>query len=142
MTVATVRARTCENAPTVFRNGKNSIYLQKKGKKKNDIFRKKIESMYPGIGEVPEDELERYMEYCDKAPFACRRYQDFKTFNELKEKCRKKGLESVIFRGDVFNVTKGHHNEDWNDGHPVGYDYILVSTKYGPFQYTDSRGVI
>ena len=118
-------------------------YLCKKERSmKNEIYKKKIESMYPRIGDVPETDLEAYMEYCDKAPAKSKDYQSFKAFNEMKEKCRKKGLESILFRSDVINVSKGTYKEAWNDGHNLEYDYILVTTNYGSFRYTKGGAII
>jgi len=108
----------------------------------SEFLKRKIESMYPGIYDIPETEQESYMEYCDKAPAKSRDYQSFKKFNEMKEKCRKKGLESILFRNDVINVSKGHYKEGWNDGHDVEYDYIEVATEYGNFRVTKGNCII
>ena len=122
---------------------KISPYLCKKERSmENDIFKKKILSMYRDIDKVPELELEDYMNYCDKAPANSKDYQSFKTFNEMKEKCRKKGLESILFRSDVIGVAKDHYKEGWGGPHDVEYDYILVSTKYGNFRYTKSGMIL
>lgn len=99
-----------------------------------DFIEKKIELLYPGIYEVREDfgdnEAEEYMEYCEQTTPRYKTYQAFKMFREVKEQCRTKGLESVIFRQDVLGVEKCH------------YHYIKVDTVYGSFRYTKDRKLL
>ena len=66
----------------------------------NDIFKKKILTMYRDIDKVPELELEDYMNYCDKAPANSKDYQSFKMFNEMKEKYGIQGIPDTIFTND------------------------------------------
>ena len=105
-------------------------------------IKNKIEKLYPGIFDVPEVDVDEYMKYCDEYNPTAKNYQSFKKFNEMKEKCRKKGLESILFRKDVINVSKGHYKEGWNDGHDVEYDYIEVATEYGNFRVTKGNCII
>lgn len=105
-------------------------------------IKNKIEKLYPGIFEVPEADVDEYMKYCDECNPTAKNYQDFKTFRELKEKCRKKGIASIMFRKDVASFHKCHYHEGWNDGHDVDYDFITVCTDYGTFKYTKGHQIL
>lgn len=106
-------------------------------------IKNKIEKLYPGIFEVPEEDVDAYMDYCDSSCNSkVKNYQSFKTFRDMKEKCRNKGIESIMFRKDVIGLSKDHHHESWNDGHDVDYDYITVNTEYGTFAYTKNHQIL
>lgn len=109
----------------------------------NPAIKNMVKTLYPEIFEVSEEDIDAYMDYCDSScnPTA-KNYQAFKMFRELKEKCRIKGIESIMFRKDVIGFSKGHYHESWNDGHDVDYDYITVNTEYGTFKYTKNRQVL
>ena len=103
----------------------------------NETIKRKIDNLYPGVYDIPQEDVDEYVKYCDQAPVHAKSYNDFKTFNEMKEKCRKKGIESIMFRDDVVNVTKsvmflGDRNS---------FDIIVVNTKYGVFRYSKDRQI-
>ena len=103
----------------------------------NETIKRKIDSLYQGVYDIPQEDVDAYVKYCDQAPVHAKSYNDYKTFNERKEKCRKKGIESIMFRDDVVNVTKAvmFPNER------SSVDVIVVSTKYGVFRYSKDRQI-
>lgn len=103
----------------------------------NETIKRKIDSLYPGVYDIPQEDVDAYVKYCDQAPAYAKRYNDFKTFNEMKEKCRKKGIESIMFRDDVVNVTK----TVMFPGTSTSIEVILVNTKYGVFRYSKDRQI-
>lgn len=109
----------------------------------NPAIKNMISTLYPGIFEVPEEDIDAYMDYCDSSCNSeMKNYQSFKMFRELKEKCRIKGIESIMFRKDVRSFQKFHHREEWNDTHDVDYDLIKVFTDYGTFKYTEDHRIL
>lgn len=105
-------------------------------------IKNKIEKLYPGIYDVREEDVNDYISYCENCNPPAKNYQAFKMFRELKEKCRNKGIESIMFRKDVTSFHKCHCHEGWNDGHDVDYDFITVCTDYGTFKYTKDRRIL
>lgn len=108
----------------------------------NHIIKDKIEKLYPGIHDVREEDVNDYIAYCDNCDPTVKNYQAFKMFQELKEKCRIKGIESIMFRKDVRSFQKFHCREGWNDTHDVNYDLIKVFTDYGTFKYTKDHRIL
>lgn len=108
----------------------------------NPAIKNKIEKLYPGIDDVREEDVNDYISYCDNCGPTVKNYQNFKMFQGLKEKCRIKGIDSIMFRKDVISFHKCHYHEGWNDGHDVDYDYITVNTEYGTFKYTEDHRVL
>ena len=103
----------------------------------NETIKRKIDSLYPGVYDIPPEDVDEYVKYCDQTSANAKSYNDFKTFNEMKEKCRKKGIESIMFRNDVLNVTKAlMFTDDRNY-----FDVIVVNTKYGVFRYSKDRQI-
>ena len=111
---------------------------------KIDLVNDRLNFKYPDINKlvtdnsVSEEDIKNYMNYCDtvKNP-AVKNYTCYNTFKELKEKCKKKGLESIIFRKDVIGVTKNHYSGDRD--YPACY-YLTIDTLYGSFQYGNRVG--
>lgn len=104
---------------------------------KEDILKQAIRAFYPDYEKVVadesinEEETKRYFYYCATAPINKRSYNDFKTFNEMKEKARTKGIESIMFRSDVLSIEKDTIPNGNNGPMPI----FRVKTAYGPFTY-------
>lgn len=117
--------------------------------KKSDLVLSMIEKNYPDINElinnseISEDVVKEYIEYCDNQYIHAgyKRYVWFKVYKELKQKCKTKGIESILFRSDVLNVKKKHQDGDSRNGYP-DYDYIEVETLYGKFEYQKSKTIV
>ena len=98
-------------------------------------------AFYPDYEKVVNDEsispteAKMYFNYCASAPINKRSYNDFKTFMEMKEKARKNGIESIMFRSDVTAVEREFINGEDN----VSYVAYRVRTAYGPFFYYKGR---
>jgi len=104
---------------------------------KEEIFKMSVIAIYPDYEKVMEYEViteaeaRNYFHYCVTAPINKRSYNDFKTFNEMKEKARTKGIESIMFRSDVLSIEKDTIPDGNNGPMPI----FRVKTAYGPFTY-------
>lgn len=97
----------------------------------------KLEKIYPGIVEAAQyfdgNEINSYIDFVDNCPKSCPKdINTWRTYEELKNKCLKKGVESILFRKDVLNVSKKHFEGDRD--YP-SYDYLVIETIYGSFEY-------
>ena len=98
-------------------------------------------AFYPDYEKVVNDEsispteAKMYFNYCASAPINKRSYNDFKTFMEMKEKARTKGIESIMFRSDVLSIEKDTIPNGNNEPMPI----FRVKTAYGSFSYYKGR---
>ena len=97
-----------------------------------------FEKIYPGIIEaakyLDENEIKSYIDFCNNAPKNCSKdINTWKVYEELKNKCLKKGLKSIIQRKDVLNVSKKYVPSEGPNC--PEHTYIVVETIYGTFKY-------
>ena len=104
---------------------------------KQDILNYHLKYRYGGIETImaddkySEQDFKDFLNFCDWQYKAGRpQYADLSTFimvNELKDKIRTKGIDSVLYREDVLGTNAGAEQDERGNI----TKFVSVNTKYG-----------
>lgn len=85
---------------------------------------------------VSEEDIRRYMKYCEKVPTDnVKNVDSWRKFEQMKHIAKTKGIEKIMFRKDVHAFTK--FTTKYQDGEEVVY--IRIATDYGNFAISANR---
>lgn len=90
---------------------------------------------YPGLKELIEEggDPDQYIEYCKHASEAHRNIQSYKTYMDIINKVKNKGLTSILYKDYVTGVSKHYTDALGSHDENIKVPIIVVTTIYATF---------
>ena len=107
-------------------------------KTKDEIFSELLDRRYPGIEELKCDaaysaeDVMDYINYCDRNP-DFKDVSSWKQYRAIKEKARKKGIDSIVYKDYVERIEKVKAWEQANIGDVEVYAVKVTVKHMGTF---------
>lgn len=110
----------------------------------NDNLVEILYDQFPGLKEIVEKggDADDYIKYYKRAPANKQTVAGFNNYNNIINKVKTKGLNSVIYNDYVTGVTKSYIWEEGRHRESISTPVIIVTTTYCTFAVTSDGKIM